>query len=254
MFGGSRRTRISACDFQVGQAMVADIISALTVLAAGRYRRCSSATTNRAASTNTIAPQPACVPDDYAPQIGPTDAQGASIRPACASLDRGVTVRQARLRLAPGHRSHEPPALRRVAASLPALTHRDANAVPLFDNMFDFTQKDTSVRPCSAMPSTHATQQAACRSTHRPRASGLAALAAHGDPVLDQGRCSAGPILNRRCSRPRRRHVLPHRQQLFHRGRVGRARGAPPVQLRSCSDDEEFVAARCPPRPRARPT
>ena len=67
-----------------------------------------------------------------------------SIRPARAA-DRRVAVRQARLRLARQVTDHTS-ILRFIEArfGLPALTHRDANAMPPFD-MFDFGHADSDV-------------------------------------------------------------------------------------------------------------
>ncbi len=161
MFGGVSPDEDPPADFQVGQAMVADIISALTSSPQWPSSALFLSYDEQGGFYDHVAPQPACVPDDYAPQIGPTDAQGAFDQTGLRVPLIVVSPYAKR-----GYVSHQvtdhTSLLRFVEArfGLPALTHRDANAVPPFD-MFDFTQKDTSVPTLPAAP-VDATQQAAC--------------------------------------------------------------------------------------------
>jgi phospholipase C len=87
-----------------------------------------------------VPPPPACVPDDVAPETGPSDVQ--------AGFDRNgfrVPLIVASPYARPGYVSHEiydhTSVLRFIETrfNLPALTARDANATPLTD-LFDFTQ------------------------------------------------------------------------------------------------------------------
>jgi phospholipase C len=108
-----------------------------------------------------VPPQAACVPDDYAPDLVAGDVD--------AAFDQ-TGLRVPLIVVSPyakrGYVSHvvtdHTSILRFIAAmySLPALTHRDANAVPPLD-MFDFSTQDLSV-PDLPAAAIDPTQQAAC--------------------------------------------------------------------------------------------
>src|SRR5205807_2435399 len=91
-----------------------------------------------------VAPPKACIPDDYQPQIG-----SDGVVAAYDTLGLRVPLMVISPFAKRGYVSHETTdhtsILRFLEAKfgLPALTHRDANAVPPFD-MFDFEHPDTS--------------------------------------------------------------------------------------------------------------
>jgi phospholipase C len=108
-----------------------------------------------------VVPPAACAPDDIAAQLMPGDFQ--------AGFDQ-YGLRVPLIAVSPyakrGYVSHvvtdHTSILRMVAArfELPALTHRDANAIPPFD-LFDFTRADLSV-PTLPTAVIDATQQQTC--------------------------------------------------------------------------------------------
>lgn len=161
MMGGVSPDEDPPADYQIGQAMVARIVSALTASPQWPHAAMFLSYDEQGGFYDHVPPPPACIPDDFAPELDPGgfDAQfdqlGLRVPLFVVSpyAKRGYVSHQTT-----DHTS----LLRFVAArfGLPALTHRDANAVPPFD-MFDFDHPDTSV-PQLPTPTVDAAAQAAC--------------------------------------------------------------------------------------------
>ena len=148
-------------DFEVGQAMVASIVTALTASPQWSSSALFLSYDEQGGFYDHVVPPMACAPDDYTPQIGPTDAQGAFDQYGLR-VPLIVVSPYAKRGFVSHHVTDHTSILRFVEArfGLPALTHRDANAVPPFD-MFDFTQQDLSV-PSLPVATIDATKQADC--------------------------------------------------------------------------------------------
>ena len=101
-------------DMQVGQQMVHDVVAALAASPHWPKSALFFSFDEQGGLYDHVAPQPACVPDDYQPQAQARRRAGGvrPDRPARAA-DGDLAVRQARVRLARRHRSHEHPAVPR---------------------------------------------------------------------------------------------------------------------------------------------
>lgn len=169
MSGGVSPDEDPPADMQVGQAMVASIVSAVTKSPEWPTTALLFSFDEQGGLYDHVPPPAACVPDDIAPILQPGDAQ--------ASYDQ-LGLRVPLIAVSPyakrGYVSHvvtdHTSLLRMIAArfELPALTHRDANALPPFD-MFDFSHPDLSV-PSLPAATVDATQQQTCAAKYPPKA------------------------------------------------------------------------------------
>jgi phospholipase C len=158
--GGASPDEDPPADFQVGQAFVAYVVNTVLTSPLWPHTALFLSYDEQGGLYDHVPPPPACVPDDYAPQLGSGDV--------VAGYDQ-YGLRVPLIVVSPyakrGYVSHEvtdhTSILRFVEArfGLPALTHRDANAVPPFD-MFDFDHPDTSVPALPTAPVDAATQTA----------------------------------------------------------------------------------------------
>jgi phospholipase C len=161
MAGGVSPDEDPPADMQVGQQMVSQIVSAVTSSPLWPHSALFLSYDEQGGLYDHVPPQPACVPDDYAPDLVAGDVD--------AAFDQ-TGLRVPLIVVSPyakrGYVSHvvtdHTSILRFIAAmyGLPALTHRDANAVPPLD-MFDFSTQDLSV-PDLPTAAIDPTQQAAC--------------------------------------------------------------------------------------------
>ena len=161
MAGGVSPDEDPPADMQVGQQMVSQIVSAVTSSPLWPHSALFLSYDEQGGLYDHVPPQPACIPDDYAPDLVAGDVD--------AAFDQ-TGLRVPLIVVSPyakrGYVSHvvtdHTSILRFIAAmyELPALTHRDANAVPPFD-MFDFSKQDLSV-PDLPDATIDPTQQAAC--------------------------------------------------------------------------------------------
>nr|HEX4314327.1 alkaline phosphatase family protein [Kofleriaceae bacterium] len=161
MAGGVSPDEDPPADMQVGQQMVSQIVSAVTTSPLWPHSALLLSYDEQGGLYDHVPPQPACVPDDYAPDLVAGDVD--------AAFDQ-TGLRVPLIVVSPyakrGYVSHvvtdHTSILRLIAAmyGLPALTHRDANAVPPLD-MFDFSTQDLSV-PALPAATIDPTQQAAC--------------------------------------------------------------------------------------------
>ena len=148
-------------DFQVGQAFVADVVTALTTSPQWPHAALFLSYDEQGGFYDHVPPPAACAPDDYAPQLGADDVAAAYDHYGLRVPLMVVSPYARR-----GYVSHavtdHTSILRFIEArfGLPALTHRDANAVPPFD-MFDFDHPDTSV-PSLPAPTVDPDVEAAC--------------------------------------------------------------------------------------------
>jgi phospholipase C len=116
-----------------------------------------------------VPPPAACAPDDIAPVLKPGDVRAGFNQYGLRVPLIAVSPFAKR-----GYVSHvvtdHTSVLRMVAArfELPALTHRDANAVPPFD-LFDFAHPDVSV-PSLPTPMIDTAQQQTCAAKYPPSA------------------------------------------------------------------------------------
>jgi phospholipase C len=161
MKGGLSPDEDPPADMQVGMAMVADIVTAVTSSPQWPSTALVITYDEQGGFYDHVPPQPACAPDDTPPAIDPGGAPGAYDQTGLRVPLIAVSPFAKR-----GYVSHDvtehTSILRLVEArfDLPALTHRDANAVPPFD-LFDFDHPDPTVPPLP--PATiDPTQQAAC--------------------------------------------------------------------------------------------
>ena len=155
-------------DPQVGQAMVKSVIDAVMASSIWPSSAVFLSYDEQGGFYDHVTPPPACAPDDFAPEL---DANGFQ-----AGFDQ-LGLRVPLIVVSPyakrGYVSHvitdHTSILRFVEArfGLPALTHRDANAVPPFD-MFDFSHADTSI-PQLPDAVIDPTQQAACTMQYPPK-------------------------------------------------------------------------------------
>jgi len=161
MKGGLSPDEDPPADMQMGEAMVADIVAAVTSSPQWPTTALILTYGEQGGFYDHVSPQPACIPDDIAPALDAGDVQ--------AAYDQ-TGLRVPLIVVSPfakrGYVSHvvteHTSILRLVAArfDLPALTHRDANAVPPFD-LFDFASPDTTVPDLPPAP-VDAAQMAAC--------------------------------------------------------------------------------------------
>ena len=159
--GGLSPDEDPPADMQVGQAFVKSIVDAVTSSPQWPHAAVIISFDEQGGFYDHVPPQPACVPDDFAPNLGAGDV--------AAQFDQ-TGLRVPLLVVSPyakrGYVSHvvtdHTSILRFVEARfhLPALTRRDANAVPPFD-MFDFAHPDLSVPALPDAP-IDAAQQSAC--------------------------------------------------------------------------------------------
>jgi phospholipase C len=147
--GGVTADEDPPADMQFGQQMVSQIVSAVTSSPLWPHSAVFFSYDEQGGFYDHVPPQPACIPDDIPPTLGPGDVD--------AAFDE-TGLRVPLIVISPyakrGYVSHvvtEHTSITRFIEArfgLPALTHRDANAVPPFD-MFDFGHPDLSV---PAMP------------------------------------------------------------------------------------------------------
>ncbi len=165
MLGGASPDEDPPADFQAGQAFVSTVVSEVTSSPQWPHLAMFFSYDEQGGLYDHVPPPAACIPDDLPPMI---DSGGVD-----AAYD-SYGLRVPLFVISPyakrGYVSHEvtdhTSILRFIEArfGLPALTHRDANAVPPFD-MFDFANPDTSV-PSLPTPTVDQTQLAACASKY----------------------------------------------------------------------------------------
>jgi phospholipase C len=161
MAGGASPDEDPPGDMQLGQAMVAQIVAAVTASPHWPHAALFLSYDEQGGLYDHVVPPSACVPDDIAPSLfaGDVDAQfdqyGLRVPLIVVSpyAKRGYVSH-----VATDHTS----LLRFVEArfGLPALTHRDANAIPPYD-LFDFSAPDLGV-PALPDAVVDPTQAAAC--------------------------------------------------------------------------------------------
>ena len=161
MKGGVSPDEDPPADFEVGQAMVKSIVDALTQSPQWPRSALFLSYDEQGGLYDHVPPPSACPPDDTPPKLDPGGFD--------AAYDQ-LGLRVPLIVVSPyakrGYVSHEvtdhTSLLRFVETrfSLPALTHRDANAVPPFD-MFDFDHPDLSV-PTLPPATVDAAKRAAC--------------------------------------------------------------------------------------------
>ena len=143
--GGVSPDEDPPADVQVGEQMVHDIVAA--TMASPQWPRAALLFSydEHGGLYDHVAPPAACAPDDTPPALGSGDVPGAY-----DALGLRVPLIVVSPYAKRGYVSHvvtdHTSILRLLEArfELPALTHRDANAVPPFD-MFDFDHPDTTV-------------------------------------------------------------------------------------------------------------
>ena len=145
MAGGASPDEDPPADMQVGQQMVAQIVAAVTSSPLWPHAALFLSYDEQGGLYDHVVPPPACIPDDIPPSlaagdvVAPFDQYGLRVPLMVVSpyAKRGYVSH-----VVTDHTS----LLRFVEArfGLPALTHRDANAVPTFD-MFDFGTPDLTV-------------------------------------------------------------------------------------------------------------
>ena len=143
--GGVSPDEDPPADMQVGQQMVSQIVSAVTSSPLWPNSALFLSYDEQGGLYDHVPPQPACVPDDIPPNLVAGDFD--------AAFD-ATGLRVPLIVVSPyakrGYVSHvvtDHTSITRFVEArfgLPALTHRDANAVPPFD-MFDFGHGDLSV-------------------------------------------------------------------------------------------------------------
>jgi phospholipase C len=166
--GGVSPDEDPPADVQVGQAFVHDIVDA--TMHSPQWPRAALLFSydEQGGLYDHVAPPAACVPDDTPPDLGSGDVM--------AGYD-ALGLRVPLIAVSPyarrGYVSHvvtdHTSILRLVEArfELPALTHRDANAIPPLD-MFDFAAEPDLTIPTLPDPPIDATQQQACAATYPP--------------------------------------------------------------------------------------
>ena len=150
MKGGISPDEDPPADIEVGQAMVADIVDAVMRSPHWPHAAMFLSYDEQGGLYDHVVPPSACAPDDTPPMLGP----GGFVAP----YDQ-LGLRIPLFAISPyakrGYVSHavtdHTSLLRFVEAKfgLPALTHRDANAVPPYD-LFDFEHPDLSIPPLPA--------------------------------------------------------------------------------------------------------
>jgi phospholipase C len=168
--GGVSPDEDPPADVQVGEAMVHDIVAATMASPQWPHAALLLSFDEQGGLYDHVPPPPACVPDDIPPQLGSGDV--------VAKYD-AYGLRVPLIAVSPyarrGYVSHvvtdHTSILRLIEArfGLPALTHRDANAVPPLD-MFDFTHADVTM-PSLPFAPIDLVQQAACAAKFPPQSS-----------------------------------------------------------------------------------
>jgi len=143
--GGITADEDPPADMQFGQQMVSQIVAAVTSSPLWPHTALFLSYDEQGGFYDHVPPQPACAPDDTPPALAPGDFE--------AAFDE-TGLRVPLIVVSPyakrGYVSHvvtDHTSITRFVEArfgLPALTHRDANAVPPFD-MFDFGHADLSV-------------------------------------------------------------------------------------------------------------
>jgi phospholipase C len=168
MKGGASPDEDPPADMQVGQADVAAIVDAVTTSPQWAHSALIITFDEQGGFYDHVPPQPACVPDDFAPDLQPGDAPGEYDQTGLRIPLLAVSPYARR-----GYVSHvvteHTSILRLVAArfGLASLTARDANAVPIFD-LFDFEHPDLSV-PTLPAPVIDAAKRDACAQKYPPK-------------------------------------------------------------------------------------
>ena len=145
LLGGKSPDEDPPADFQVGEAMVASIVNAVLTSPQWPHAALFITYDEQGGFYDHVPPQPACAPDDTPPDVGSNGVQ-AGFDETGLRVPLIVVSPYARR----GYVSHvvtDHTSITRFIEArfgLPALTHRDANAVPPFD-MFDFAHPDTSI-------------------------------------------------------------------------------------------------------------
>jgi phospholipase C len=166
--GGVSPDEDPPADPQVGEAMVKSIIDAVMASPVWPHAAIFLSYDEQGGFYDHVPPQPACIPDDIAPQI---DTGGVAAQYDQTGLRVPLIVVSPYAKR--GYVSHivtdHTSILRFVEArfGLAALTHRDANAVPPFD-MFDFDHPDPSI-PSLPDATIDPAQQAACTMKYPPK-------------------------------------------------------------------------------------
>jgi len=143
--GGASPDEDPPADIEVGQAMVASIVDAVMHSPHWPHAAMFLTYDEQGGLYDHVPPPPACPPDDFAPML-----EAGGFQAAYDELGLRVPMFAISPYAKRGYVSHattdHTSILRFVEATfaLPALTHRDANAVPPFD-MFDFDHPDPSV-------------------------------------------------------------------------------------------------------------
>ncbi len=165
--GGVSPDEDPPADFEVGQQMVAGIVDSVMHSPLWPSTAMFLSYDEQGGFYDHVVPPSACPPDDIPPQIGSAGVPGAFDQYGLR-VPLFVISPYARR----GYVSHQvtdhTSILRFIEArwALPALTHRDANAVPPFD-MFDFDHPDTSIPTLPAAPLDAAARDA-CATTYPP--------------------------------------------------------------------------------------
>jgi phospholipase C len=165
--GGASPDEDPPGDIEVGQQMVAGIVDAVMSSPLWPHTVMFLSYDEQGGFYDHVPPPAACAPDDTPPMIG-SDGVQAAYDELGLRIPLFVISPYARR----GYVSHETTdhtsILRFIEAlfHLPALTHRDANAVPPFD-MFDFDHPDTSV-PTLPVPTVDQAKLSACMMKYPP--------------------------------------------------------------------------------------
>ena len=169
MKGGVSPDEDPPADMQVGEQLVASIVAAVTASAQWPSSAIFLSYDEQGGFYDHVVPPAACAPDDTPPH----DGSGNVIAGAFDQYGLRVPLIVVSPYAKRGYVSHavtdHTSLLRFVEArfELPALTHRDANAVPPFD-MFDFAHPDTSLPALPAAP-LDAAQQSSCAQRYPPK-------------------------------------------------------------------------------------
>ncbi|HSN27589.1 MAG TPA: alkaline phosphatase family protein [Kofleriaceae bacterium] len=165
--GGVSPDEDPPADFEVGQQMVAGIADSVMHSPLWPSTAMFLSYDEQGGFYDHVVPPSACPPDDIPPQIGSAGVSGAFDQYGLRVPLFAISPYARR-----GYVSHQvtdhTSILRFIEArwALPALTHRDANAVPPFD-MFDFDHPDTSIPTLPAAPLDTAARDA-CASKYPP--------------------------------------------------------------------------------------
>lgn len=161
MMGGVSPDEDPPADIEVGQALVASIVAAITGSPQWPHAALFLSYDEQGGLYDHVPPPSACIPDDIPPAIDPGGVQGAYDQ-----LGLRVPLFVVSPYAKRGFVSHQvtdhTSLLRFVEArfGLPALTHRDANAIAPFE-MFDFEHPDLTV-PALPMATVSQTRSEAC--------------------------------------------------------------------------------------------